>query len=110
MPATLASELAPLRLDPQVARHLRGCVAQLAHDLRQPLSIIETCAYLIETRLPDADGLTREQLELVLAQIEEISRLLDQTLRASQEGERHLEQEDAASSRSLTNAAMAAVT
>ena len=110
MPATPVPETAPVRLDPQTAQHLRKEVARLVHDLRQPLTIIETCAYLADQRLPTADTTTREHLSLIFEQLGKISQLVDEMLCAAQIAAAHREQEEPAESRSLTNSAMGAVT
>ena len=83
----------------------------LVHDLRQPLSVIDACADYLNLVLPATDRRARQQLELLQEQVGEANRILHEALLK-------LHYADAApppeapgvNSRSLTNAASAAVT
>jgi len=79
----------------------------LLHELRQPLSTIETCAYLLQIMLEETgDPRVRENLETIGRQVAEIDRLL---LTAGRKPVQRAGGETAASL-SLTNAASAALT
>jgi hypothetical protein len=76
----------------------------LVHDLRQPLSVIDACVDYLNLVLPTTDLRARQQLELLQEQVGEANRILHEALLK-------LHYTDAAAdSRSLTNAASAAVT
>jgi signal transduction histidine kinase len=68
---------------------------ELAHDLSQPLTVIETTAYCLELMLPEDDPAIAEHLQRIRQQVEAASRILS----AAQ-----------AESHARTNAAMAGVT
>jgi signal transduction histidine kinase len=75
---------------------MRSTLQQLTHDLRQPLSVIESSAYYLEMILSEDDTVVRTHLQRIREQVEMASRLLNEC----QEPE----------SRPRTNAAMASVT
>jgi signal transduction histidine kinase len=60
------------------APHLNSVsFAALVHDLRQPLSTIETCAYLLRTILEnDGDERVLENLDCIERQVAEAHRML----------------------------------
>ena len=93
---------------------LRSAAAKLVHDVRQPLSTIETCAYLLGMILPPEMARLHEQLQVITKQVEEINRMLTEAATAAatpDRPERQTETPDpAGESRPLTNAAMLAVT
>ncbi len=55
-------------------------LVNLAHELRQPLSTIESIAYYLELSLPQADSRLREQLARVRQLVEQSGWMLDDTL------------------------------
>jgi hypothetical protein len=73
-------------------------VANLVHAMRQPLSTIDTCLYLIEVLLPPGERKAREQLSEITRQLCCIDEILSSAAQTREP------------SRVLTNAAMAAVT
>jgi signal transduction histidine kinase len=74
---------------------MRSTLQELAHDLSQPLTVIETTAYCLELMLPEDDPAIAEHLRRIRQQVEVASRILS----AAQ-----------AESRDLTKAATAGVT
>jgi signal transduction histidine kinase len=48
----------------------------VVHDLRQPLSTIETSAFILQSLLPDAPARIREHLDLIERQVALASRIL----------------------------------
>lgn len=104
--------LAPdISVDPH-AQRVWPIMSVLVHDLRQPLSVIDACADYLDLVLPATDRRSRQQLELLQQQVAEASRILHEALLqlhyADASGAPAVA--PAASSRSLTNAASAAVT
>jgi K+-sensing histidine kinase KdpD len=59
---------------------LRGFLHSLAHDLRQPLSTVETCAYGLSTMLPDAPPRVYELLQIIFGAVEQGNRVLMEAL------------------------------
>jgi signal transduction histidine kinase len=53
----------------------------LAHDLRQPLSVIEICIDYLDLVLPECEPVTRQQLDLLRQQVDNANRLLCEALR-----------------------------
>jgi K+-sensing histidine kinase KdpD len=53
----------------------------LAHDIRQPLSVIEVCVDYLDLVLPECDPETRLQLELLRQQVDNANRLICEALR-----------------------------
>lgn len=51
-------------------------VCNLAHDLRQPLSTLENCAFYLKMVVPPGDLRVHQQLDLMHSQIEEAERIL----------------------------------
>jgi len=84
----------------------------LVHDLRQPLSVIDACADYLNLVLPATDCRARQHLELLQEQVGEASRIMHEALLKLHYADTPAEPVEApdASSRSLTNAASAAVT
>jgi signal transduction histidine kinase len=80
----------------------------LVHDLRQPLSVIDACADYLNLVLPATDHRARQQLELLQEQIGEANRIMHAALLSLHYADAPPERE--AASRSLTNAASAALT
>ena len=87
-------------------------MSSLVHDLRQPLSVIDACADYLNLVLPATDPRVRQQLELLQQQVGEASRIMHEALLKLHYTDAPLAPAEApgASSRSLTNAASAAVT
>jgi signal transduction histidine kinase len=50
---------------------------QLAHELRQPLSIIETSAYCLELIVPEGDAAAQAHLARIRSQVECASRIVN---------------------------------
>lgn len=48
----------------------------LVHDLRQPLSVIQTCADFLNLVLPQHESRARQQVELLRQQVDDANRLL----------------------------------
>jgi len=80
-------------------------ISGLAHDLRQPLSVIDACADYLDLVLPVSDQRTRQQLELLQQQVGDANRILHDAILALRYPEA-----PAAAKRPLTNAASSAVT
>jgi signal transduction histidine kinase len=78
---------------------MSSTLQELAHDLSQPLTVIETTAYCLELLLPEDNPAIAAHLQLIRQQVELAGRILS----AAQAGESSL-------SRSRTKAAMAGVT
>ncbi len=57
-----------------------GSLANLAHDLRQPLSNIALSASYIEMILEPEQNRVRDQIEIILQQVERASAALDRAL------------------------------
>ena len=57
-------------------------IRNLVHDLRQPLSTVESCVYYLSMVAPN-DGRMRQHLDLIQAQVEEASRILNQAVEQS---------------------------
>ena len=53
----------------------------LAHDLRQPLSVIEICVDYLNLVLPECEPETRQQLELLRLQVDNANRLICEAVR-----------------------------
>jgi hypothetical protein len=49
---------------------------ELVHDLRQPLSVIETCAFYLRMVLPAGDDRIEQQLNIIERQVAEADRIL----------------------------------
>jgi signal transduction histidine kinase len=79
----------------------------LVHDLRQPLSTIETSSYYLNLLLEDGPSRVREQLRTIEHQVDLAAAMLSQAV-----AELHRLQAEGptGNSRSLTNEATAAVT
>ncbi len=56
----------------------------LVHDLRQPLGIIETCAYYLRMVLPSGDPRIDQQLDMIERQVFEADRILKNAVRPVQ--------------------------
>jgi len=83
----------------------------LVHDLRQPLSVIDACADYLNLVLPATDRRARQQLELLQAQVGEANRIMHEALlKMHYTDAAAVPEVPCANSRSLTNAASAAVT
>jgi K+-sensing histidine kinase KdpD len=83
----------------------------LAHDLRQPLSVIEVCVDYLDLVLPECEPETRQQLELLRLQVDNANRLICEALcqwKMTYGGAEPLHAQ-ASASRPSTNAASAAV-
>jgi nitrogen-specific signal transduction histidine kinase len=61
----------------------------LAHDLRQPLSIIEACADYLDLILPREDLRSRAQIVLVRQQVADANRILGDALVNTHYGKGH---------------------
>lgn len=77
-------------------------VADLAHDLRQPLGILEACACLLELALTPVDARAREHLEVMHRQLDLAGGIVEQTI--------HGYAPRLEASRDLANSAMSMVT
>ena len=64
---------------------MRSTFQKLTHDLRQPLSAIDTSAYFLEMILPEGDGLVRKHLENIRQQVLMASQLLNECDEKDQE-------------------------
>jgi signal transduction histidine kinase len=104
---TLAPDIAADPLQQQVW----PIMSVLVHDLRQPLSVIDACADYLNLVLPATDHRARRQLELLQEQVGEANRIMHEALLKMHYADAPPAPEvPGASSRSLTNAASAAVT
>lgn len=84
-------------------------LAGFIHDLRQPMGVIEACAFLLEMKLPP-EGSQREQVAEIFHQLDRASRILDTMTRPYTrpcDGETDDEPSD---NRVFTNSAMSLVT
>ncbi len=84
----------------------RRSLADFAHELRQPLGILEICAFYLDRILPRDDARSREQLERIATQLDCANRIVDERTR------RYARRDagETESSRVLTNSAMSMVT
>ena len=84
----------------------------LAHDLRQPLSVIDVCIDYLDLVLPECEPETRLQLELLREQVDNANRLICEALRQwkATYGMAGPPSATAPASRSSTNVESAAVT
>ena len=73
-------------------------LSTLVHELRQPLSTIDACVYMMDVVLPPTEVRAREQLNEIARQLDWLQQILDSAAQGL------------APSRDLTNEAMAAVT
>ena len=94
---------------------VRAFVAGLAHELRQPLSVVETSAYLLQLILPPEDVRAREHVRRIYENIEHAHRVIAHALETMksvpvQRERGTVSTESTAESRSRTNAAIAGVT
>jgi nitrogen-specific signal transduction histidine kinase len=64
---------------------MSSTLQQLAHELRQPLSVIETSAYCLELLLPDDDAAGHAHLARIRDQVECASRILNRIYEESRE-------------------------
>ena len=105
---TLAPEIAA---DP-LQQSAWPIMSVLVHDLRQPLTVIDACADYLNLVLPATDHRSRQQLELLQQQVGEANRIMHEALLMLHYADAPPGSAEAlgASSRSLTNAARAAVT
>ncbi len=78
----------------------------LVHDLRQPLSTIETSTYYLNLLLGDGPSRAQEQLRAIEHQVDRAAALLAEAVAELQ----RLQGRPASDSRSLTNEATAVVT
>lgn len=72
---------------------------ELAHDLSQPLTVIETTAYCLALLLPEGDPVVAAHLQRIRQQVELAGRILSAA-----------QAEESSSAHARTNAAMAGVT
>lgn len=93
----------------EAARLIEVRLRELAHELRQPLSTIATCAYYLHMVLPEEAAKLHAQLDSIEQQVTEADRILTQTCRDLRQAQSGRSGEDRAESRSLTNAQMAGV-
>jgi signal transduction histidine kinase len=84
-------------------------IRDLAHDLRQPLSTIESSAYYLKLVSRPENAIAAQQFAIISQQVEEASRLLTETVLAFQS--LSCQREDTVrESRAFTNSATAGVT
>ena len=103
--------LAPDITAEPIQQRVRPIMSVLVHDLRQPLSVIDACADYLNLVLPVTDRRSRKQLELLQEQVGEANRIMHEALLKMHYADAPPAPEvPGASSRSLTNAASAAVT
>jgi signal transduction histidine kinase len=96
-----------LTLTPPPQSGVWSAISGLAHDLRQPLSVIEACADYLNLVLPPTDHRARQQLQLLEQQVGEANRILHEALLKLHYSD---EPAEPATSRPLTKAASAAGT
>jgi GAF domain-containing protein len=58
---------------------IRQSIVELTHGLRQPLGILEACAFLLDMALPSGETRAREQLAEMLRQLDRASGILDES-------------------------------
>ena len=89
-------------------------MADLTHSLRQPLGILEACAFLLDMSLPATETRARDQLAEMFRQLDRASGILDKsTIAYTARGSRTCEDATEpveSDSRVLTNSAMSMVT
>jgi signal transduction histidine kinase len=86
-------------------------MADLVHGLRQPLGILEACAFLLDMSLPAGETRAREHLTEMLSQLERASGILDQSTTGYASRPRTDETEpEESDSRFFANSAMSMVT
>jgi signal transduction histidine kinase len=71
-----------------VEQQLWSILGALAHDLRQPLGVIEICADYLGMLLPEHDPRMRAQLEMMQDQLDEAGRILSEALRLLKSNQR----------------------
>ena len=107
---TLAPDISASHPDP-LHQRVWPIMSSLVHDLRQPLSVIDACADYLNLVLPSNDRRARQQLELLQEQVGEANRIMHEAmLKLHYRDAPPAPEAPGASSRSLTNAASAAVT
>ena len=82
-------------------------LATLVHDVRQPLSTIENSAYCLSLMLRDAPEPVREQIRIILRQVDRADACLRE---AAREFPRHQTAREGAGNFEFTNSATALVT
>ncbi len=89
-------------------------LADMIHGLRQPLGIIEACAFLLDQSLPAGETRAREQLAEMLRQLDRASGILDRSTPGYAPCGSRLSADDTepdeSDSRVFTNSAMSMVT
>jgi signal transduction histidine kinase len=88
----------------------RQLLANLVHELRQPLGTIETSAYYLDVLLRHPDGQVKEQLRLIERQVARAANLLADAAARAHGFQTAGCEEDTEGSLVLTNAATAVVT
>lgn len=63
---------------------LRQLIAQLGHDLRQPLSAMESTAYFLSMHIPDSDQRSHTQLEKLRGMAEQMDWMLQDAMHFAQ--------------------------
>ncbi len=91
---------------------LHAALRNLIHDLRQPLSVIESHAFHLRLVTAEENSTLRESVQRIQEQVEVASRLLANAARAVRGAASHLELGDTVTGVSLerTNLEIAAVT
>jgi GAF domain-containing protein len=96
---------------------VRQPIADLVHEVRQPLGVLEVCTYYLDMVLPASETKARQQLIRMREQVECASLILERRVEnyVRRETRPRFEEEPAAeveaeSSRVLTNSAMSMVT
>jgi len=81
-------------------------LATLVHDVRQPLSTIENSAFCLKMLMRDAPGPVREQIEIILRQVDHA----DGYLRNAADRLRQIQRTGGEENFEFTNSATALVT
>lgn len=102
--------LAPDIIAEPLQQRVQPIMSVLIHDLRQPLSVIDACADYLNLVLPPTDRRARQQLELLQQQVGEANRIMHEALLKLHYCDAPASAAESTPSRSLTNAASAAVT
>ncbi len=108
----LAAGASPRRQDTECEERIEAALADLAHDIRQPLSRLECSAYLLRGMISPGETRAHMELERLYEEIVRAQETVDRAVCVLRELRRHRGRTVAVSAEnlSLTNPASGAVT